>query len=367
MADAIRWGILGAGRVARSFARGLQHLPDAVLKAVASRSAERLREFSALFQVEHLCNDYESLANDRNVDIVYIATTNQLHCEHSILCLNAGKPVLCEKPFTVTAAEARRVIELARRRRLFCMEAMWTRCLPLMRELPAILGSGAIGAIRMLKADFGSLPPFDKENRFFNPALGGGAMLDLGIYLLSLASYLFGPPESVSSQATISQTGVDEQSAALLNYKSGQIAMISCSIVTRLPTEGLIVGTRGNIRIHSPIHCPRGLTVTVYPDLAGEPGGENVPGRAFASGASKSISFLGRVRSKIQPGHKDDVTSYPFEGNGYNYEAQEAMRCLRSQALESTMLPLNETLQIMETMDAIRAQWVSRLPEVVCP
>ena len=352
MSGPIRWGILGGGNIARKFARGLQSLTDATLAAVASRSPEKLREFSTAYGVKRLYDTYESLVNDPQIDIIYVATTNQLHGSNTSLCLKAGKCVLCEKPFTLSADEARLVIDLARQQRLFCMEAMWTRCLPLLQALPQLLKSGLIGDVRMLKADFGSLPPFDKDNRFFNPALGGGAMLDLGIYLLSLASYVLGPPESVVSQASIGTTGVDEQSAALLSYASGRMAIVSCSLVTRLPTEAWIIGTRGQIRIHSPVHCPRELTLTTYPDLDGHV----VSADKQAKGKPLS-SLLGRVKRKLHSTRDTGVTSYPFEGNGYQFEAQEAMRCLRSGEIESPIMPLRETLEIMNTMDEIRRQW----------
>lgn len=362
MSNPIRWGILGGGHVARKFARGLQSLPDATLRAVASRSPEKLQEFSTVYHSGHLYDTYESLVNDPEIDIVYVATTNQLHGKHMSLCLKAGKPVLCEKPFTLSADEAREVIDLSRHQRLFCMEAMWTRCLPLMQALPQLLKSGAIGDIRMLKADFGSLPTFDKDNRFFNPALGGGAMLDLGIYLLSLASYLFGPPESVVSHASIGTTGVDEQSAALLRYAAGRLAIISCSLVTRLPTEAWIIGTRGYIRIHSPVHCPRELTLMTYPVLDGQD--------TIFTGQRRQLnpisSLLRRVKTKLQSACDTGVTAYPFEGNGFQFEAQEAMRCIRSGEIESPVMPLGETLEIMNTMDAIRMQWnLSPVHEVV--
>jgi predicted dehydrogenase len=361
MSGPIRWGILGGGNIARKFARGLQSLTDARLAAVASRSPEKLQEFSTAYGATRLYETYEALVSDPQIDIIYVATTNQLHASNTSLCLQAGKPVLCEKPFALSADEARQVIDLARRQRLFCMEAMWTRCLPLLRALPALLKSGSIGDVRMVKADFGSLPPFDKDNRFFNPALGGGAMFDLGIYLLSLASYLLGPPESVVSQASIGATGVDEQSAALLGYASGKMAIVSCSLVTRLPTEARIIGTRGQIRIHSPVHCPRELTLTTYPDLEGHA----VSTDKQAKGKPLS-ALLGRVKRKLHATRDAGVSSYPFEGNGYQFEAQEAMRCLRSGEIESAIMPLGETLEIMNTIDEIRRQWkASRFQEVV--
>jgi predicted dehydrogenase len=359
MSNPIRWGMLGAGSIARLFARDLQHVPDAELAAVASRSPAKLREMASAYPRARIYDDYSALVHDSAVDIVYIATTNQLHRDHALLCLEAGKPVLCEKPFTMTAEEARTVVDVARRRRLFCMEAMWTRCLPLMRALPALLASGAIGDVRMLRADFGSLPPFDPDNRYFNPALGGGAMLDLGVYLLSLASFLFGFPRSIVSEASIGKTGVDEQSAALLAYENGRIATIACSVVTRLPTEALIVGTRGQIKIHAPVHRPSALTLTVFADRRADTraGAPTAGASSLADELSSPLRrLIDRVRRR-QPG----LLEYPYEGQGYRFEAAEAMRCLRAGETESPVMPLNETLEIMQTLDAVRAPWLRRV------
>jgi predicted dehydrogenase len=336
MSRPIRWGILGAGNVARLFARGLQQLPDAMLVAVGSRSPGKLKAMVTLGRNVRLYGDYEPLVADDAVDIVYVATTNQLHCEHALLCLSAGKPVLCEKPFTLNAAEAREVVELARRQGLFCMEAMWTRHLPLMRALPELLESGAIGDLRMLRADFGSLPPFEKDNRFFDPSLGGGAMLDLGVYLVSLAHRLLGTPVAISAQAAIGLTGVDEQSAAVLRYAAGQIATIACSLVSRLPTEALIAGTHGQVRVHAPVHRPNRLTLTRY------------DGERQSSQWQRLLNRLGRTEK--------GGMLYPIEGNGYQYQAAEAMRCLRAGEPESPVMPLAETLRVMETLDSIRGQ-----------
>jgi predicted dehydrogenase len=356
MSNSIRWGVLGAGSIARAFASDLQRVTGAELVAIASRSPAKLREMASSYPRARIYDEYSALVRDSEVDIVYVATTNQLHKDHALLCLKSGKPVLCEKPFTVTAGEARAVIEAARRRGLFCMEAMWTRCLPLMRALPALLDAGAIGDVRMLRADFGSLPPFDPSNRYFNPALGGGAMLDLGVYLVSLASFLFGAPKSVTSEASIGKTGVDEQSAALLAYENGRLATISCSVVTRLPTEALIVGTRGQIRIHAPVHRPSALTVTVFTDV---PAGRPTADSSVPSEVRSSRSPVRRLADRLR-GRPPGLREYPHEGLGYHFEAAEAMRCLRAGETESPVIPLNETLEIMQTLDAIRAPWIRR-------
>lgn len=327
MTDTIGWGILGAGAIAGRFARGLESVPDARLVAVASRTPSRLERFGEVFPGARRYREYAALVEDPAVDIVYVATTNQLHRELSVLALRARKAVVCEKPFTIDAAEARAAIAEARRAGVFCMEAMWTRFLPLMRALPDLIASADLGEVRMLRADFGERMPYAPDSRLFDPALGGGALLDLGVYPLSLASYLLGRPRAVASEASMAPTGVDAQSAAVLEYPNGQLALIACSVVAELPTDALIVGERGRIRIHRPMYRPSEYSVERY-DAGGE----------------AQTHVVGPI-------------SVPFEGNGFNYEAAEAMRCLRDGERESPVMPLDETLAIMETVDAIRGCW----------
>jgi predicted dehydrogenase len=321
----IRWGILGTGSIAAKFARGLASLADARLVAVGSRSSATAEAFAETFGVPHRHASYEALAQDPEVDVIYVATPHSLHRENSILCLRAGKAVLCEKPFAINAAEALEVIELARARGLFLMEAMWTRFVPLIAKLRELLADGAIGQVRLLTADFGFRAPFDPAGRLFNPELGGGALLDVGVYNVSLASMIFGPPSRVVSMADLGQTGVDEQAAFVLGYEQGQLAVLSTAIRTSTPQEALMMGTDGQIRIHSPWWKPTKLTLSA----GGQP---------------------------------EKVIEIPFIGNGYNYEAQEVMNCLRADRTESPVMPLDETLAIMQTMDEIRAQCGLRYP-----
>ncbi len=205
------------------------------------------------------------------------------------------------------------------------MEAMWTRYIPLIVELKRLVDAGVIGDIRMITADFGYRAGFDAERRTFNPALGGGALLDVGIYPLSLASMLLGKEDRIASLAELGQTGVDEQSAMILGYPGGQLAVLHTAVRTTSPHEAIIMGTDGWIRIHTPWWVPTAMTIH-------------------------------------KPGQDARAVKIPFEGNGYNYEADEVHRCLRSGLLESDVMPLNETLALMETMDAIRAQWGMRYP-----
>jgi predicted dehydrogenase len=360
MRSEIRWGILGAGSIAEKFAIGLRSVPGAKIQAVASRTRERAEEFSRRFENARVYASYEALVGDEDIDVVYVATINNLHRDHSILCLEAGKPVLCEKPFTTSASEAREVIDVARRKRLFCMEAMWMRFVPLMAKLRELIASGTIGEVRMAVADLGFAAHFDKNNRFFSRELGGGAMLDLGIYPLSFIYYLLGRPDAVCTQASIGDTGVDEQAAAILSYNSGRLGILSTSLVSFLPGEALIAGTKGRIRVHSPMHRPSALSLSVFPGRE-QDGARETGLRARARSIPVLYSAYARAKGfweKLTQQPRGTML-FPLEGNGYNYEAAETMRCLRAGELESATMPLDETLSIMETMDEIRRQWES--------
>jgi predicted dehydrogenase len=205
------------------------------------------------------------------------------------------------------------------------MEAMWTRFLPSVIKVRQLIADGAIGEVRMLMADLGFRAEFDPKSRLFDPHLGGGALLDVGIYPVSFASMILGAPVRITSLAHLGSTGVDEQSAMLLGYAQGQLAVLVSAVRTDIPSEAMIMGTKGRIRVHAPVYCPLRLTLS-------------------------------------RPEQGDEVIDRPMEGNGYNYQAVEVMNCLRSGKLESEIMPLAETLQIMQTMDQIRAPWGLKYP-----
>ncbi len=323
--DTIRWGILGTGLIATKFATGLRVLPDAELSAVGSRAQATADAFGDKFDVPRRHTSYQALVEDPEVDVVYVGTPHSLHRDHSVLALQAGKAVLCEKPFAINAAEAKQVIAVARQEGHFLMEAMWTRFLPAMQRVRQILVDGVIGDVRMATADFGFRTPFDPQHRLFDPHRGGGALLDVGVYMVSLASMVFGPPSRATGMAHLSETGVDEQSAAILGYDGGQLFLLHTAVRTETPQEAILMGTSGWLRIHSPWWCPDTLTLSI-------------------------------------PGQEAEEIRLPHEGNGYNYEATEVMNCLRAGELESAVVPLDESLEVMKTMDQIRAQWGLRYP-----
>jgi predicted dehydrogenase len=320
----IRWGILGTGGIARKFADVLNSLPSAQLVAVGSRTQATADQFGDKFGVRHRHASYAALADDPEVEVVYISTVHPLHKENMLLCLQAGKAVLCEKPFTINASEATAAIALARAKRLFLMEAMWPRFLPLMIRLRELLAGGVIGDIQMLVANAGFRARFDPAHRLFAPELGGGSLLDVGIYPVSFASMILGTPTRITAMAQLGETRVDEQAGAVLGYDHGQLALIYATFRSSVPREWAVMGTLGQIRIHNP-----------------------------SAGTRLTVSITGK---------EDEVIDVPFEGIDFRYQAMEVQNCLRAGTLESSVMPLDETVAIMATMDQMRAQWGLRYP-----
>lgn len=320
----VRWGIFGTGNMASQLAVALARLPDARLVAVASRSIQRAELFADGAGIPHRYGSYRALLDDPDVDVVYVATPHTEHRENTLAALRAGKHVLCEKPLALNAAEAEEMVAEARRRGLFLMEGVWMRFLPLMDEVRALLASGALGEIRMLQADFGFRAEFDPHGRLFDLRLAGGSLLDVGIYPVNLASLAFGPPARVVSLAHLGETGVDEQAAVTLGYSGGLLAVLSSAIRVDTPNEAHLCGTDGSIKIHHRWWVPELMTVTV--------------------------------------GARQETLHRPKVGNGYGHEAEEVMRCIREDLGESPLMPLDESLVIMRTLDEIRGQWGLRYP-----
>jgi predicted dehydrogenase len=321
----VNWGILGPGHIARSFARGLREARGAHLGAVGSRDLTRARSFASEFQVERAWGSYLELARDPDLDAVYVASPHSLHEEHSILCLEAGKHVLCEKPFALNAAQARRMIEAARTNERALMEAMWTRFIPALRDLCERVADGAIGDVRFIEADFGFRANFDPQSRLFAPKLGGGALLDLGVYPINLAFMLCGEPEEVTATANLGRTGVDEETAIRFRHANGAISQLYCSLRANTHRQARIVGTEGRITVPSPWW-------------------------------STSRFSLERNGAAVQE------LVFEKRGGGYAHQAEELMEVVRSGARESQIMPLAESLTILETMDGIREAWGLRYP-----
>ena len=321
MTGTIRWGIIGTGSIAHQFARGLAVLDDAMLVAVASRTKESAVKFAEEFGVTHRHVGVEQLAANDEVDVVYVATPHPMHKDNTLRCLDGGKAVLCEKPFAMNAPEATEMVEHAREKGRFLMEAMWTHCFPAMAKVREIVNSGVIGDIRQVHSSFCFRSEWNPNSRLLDPNLGGGALLDVGIYNIALARMIYQrEPSRISSMAHIGDTGIDEQSSIILGYDNGAMAVLACAVRTSTTHEASIYGTDGYIKI---------------PHMFWKPG---------------------RIIVKT-PQNQEEEFIFDRVGNGYNYEASEVMNCLRNGVLESRTLPLDTSIAIMRTMDSIREQW----------
>ncbi|MGF7048203.1 putative dehydrogenase [Paenibacillus sp. DS2015] len=321
----IKWGILGTGWIASQFARDLAHAQNAERFAVGSRTKESADQFAENFNFAHAYGSYEELLANPEIDAIYVATPHPFHKENVLTCLRAGKAVLCEKPFTINAAELEEMISYAKENKLFLMEGMWTRFLPPIRKVREWLQAGRIGDVKLVKADFGFRSDWNPEGRLLNPDLGGGALLDAGIYPISFASMVLGAkPEKIMSTAHIGETGVDEQFSILLSYESGRTASLNGSVRLNLTNEAYIYGTDGYIHIPS-----------------------------FLNSKSASLFINGEEVETFT----DDRTSI-----GYVYEAEEVGRCLQEGLTESSIIPLEESLGIMKILDEVRGQWGLRYP-----
>jgi predicted dehydrogenase len=358
----IRWGILGTGAVAREFANGLNQVPNAELLAIGSRSKTTAKDFATQFKIPHAYDSYEALVRDNEVDVVYIATPHVMHKDNCILCLEAGKAVLCEKPFAINATEASTVVKLARQKKLFCMEAMWMRFFPVMEKVRSLINSNAIGDVRMIVASMGFLTHDDQNSRLFDLKLGGGSLLDLGIYPLSFIFEILGKPSSVVSHANKGITGVDEQAAAILGYEKGQLAVLTTSFRTKCINDASIMGTKGQIHIHAPLLRPSRFSITHHPSPVSENNQNAMIKKPFPG-----ISLMRKLKRRLEPYFSlnsgcDNSYSIPYVGTGHQYEAVEVVRCLQTGKRESDLMPLDDTIEIIRIMDQIRAQLDIRYP-----
>ena len=351
----VRWGIAGAGPMAELFAEGLARAPCAQVVAVASRTPARAAALARRLGSGH--SSYEALATNPEVDVVYVATPNADHCDRARMMLEAGKPVVCEKPFAMNANEAREVVALARKKRLFCMEAMWMRFIPAVEEIAFLTKRGAIGEPRAATIELGHPMSADAPQRRLDAKDGGGALLDLGPYVVSLAHMLLGPVVAVQSQATFGPSGADEHVTALLAHEGHRQSAIAVSVASRLANSACVVGTEGRAVLHEPIYRSDAITWTraPAPRSATEAGSGGI--RAHLEKSAWLRGAVHRLRSAVpfalRGGGKRIVR--PYRGNGYTHEAVHVMECLDQGLLESPVMPTDETLRVMETLDAVRA------------
>jgi predicted dehydrogenase len=321
----VKWGILGTGKIAKRFMQAAFYVPDAQVVAVGSREQHTADQFGAQFGVPKRYGSYDALIGDPEVEIVYVATPHTLHAENTLAALQASKHVLCEKPFTINAQQAETVIQAARASGKFVMDGMWTRCFPVVREVIRRIQAGELGEIRYLQADFGFRPEFNPTSRLFAPELGGGALLDVGVYPVALAFLVLGAPKQIVSHATLGATGVDELCSMLFLYENGAQAVLSASLQVEMPKQANICGLQARIHLPAPWWKP-------------------------------SEAYL--IRNDGATEH----LLYPYEGDGLQFEIRHVHDCLRQGLTESPWMPLDETLAIMRALDTLRAQWGVRYP-----
>jgi len=318
----IRWGILGCGNIARKFASDLKFVQDAELIALGARTQATADTFAKEFPATYVHGSYEALVSNPEVDVIYVATPHGLHYEHVMLCLQYKKAVLCEKAFAMNYREAKEMIDFAKAQNTFIMEAFWTRLLPPYLKMKELLSQDKVGTIKYLHADFGfrPVPPF--KSRIYEPALGGGALLDIGVYPVFLALDVLGKPDHIEATMTPAFTGVDDQCSIQFQYKSGAIAQLFCSFTSHLATGADIAGDQGRIRFTHRFHGPT-TQLEYYPTTIE---------------TKESISF--------------EAAS----GFGYEYEARHVNECLRLNVTESPILTHEKTLMMMEVLDIIRSK-----------
>jgi predicted dehydrogenase len=325
-----RWGILGPGRIARTFARDLRLVPGAELTAVGSRSPERADEFARELGFAAAYGSYEELLADASVDAVYVASPHGLHVDHVTAALEAGKHVLCEKPITLRTADAEALFALAAREGRLLMEAMWTACHPVVREVVRAVRAGDLGTPRHLHAELGFVVSATPEDRLLDVDLGAGALLDMGIYPLTFAHLLLGEAEVLTATAALSETGIDLDIAIAGRYPGGAVATMTASMTSWSSRRAELATDRGRLVLED-FHHPTRATYT-----------------PTAVGGTNDLTERG--------GPVDIEGAEPVVGRGYTHEVVEFQRCLSEGLLESPLVPQAQTLTIMRQMDELRAQ-----------
>lgn len=320
----LRWGIISTGIIANKMAEAIDYVSGSEIWGVASRSLQNAANFAKKYHIKNALAPYSELIGNPNVDIIYIGVPNPFHYELILESLNHGKHVLCEKPFTLNAKETGECIELARKKKLFLMEAMWTRFFPVMQEVKQIIQAGKLGQLHQIEGDFLIERAYDPKHRLYNIDLGGGALLDIGVYLLSMAQFFSGKPESAEGAARIGTTGVDMLDNLHLQYPGDVYASLVCGFTGHKPHEFALSGSQGYCKILPPFYCP-------------------------------SSYVLGNVESET-------LFERPYKGNGYVHMIEAVQESVLKGETENQVMPLEETLYQMGTMDKLRQQWGLRYP-----
>jgi predicted dehydrogenase len=316
MSKTYRWGILGPGKIAEKFCEAMKVTDNSEVYAIASRDKEKAKLFGEKYNASKHYGSYEAMMKDSEVDVIYIATPHSFHYDQAMQCLENNKPVLCEKPMCINYKESFKLVEFAQKKNLFLMEGMWTLCMPFMKKIKQVIDANKIGKIRCVSAQFGFLSGHDPHNRLWNKKLGGGSLLDVGVYNIFLATLLLGNPERMKCLAKISQTGIDEYVNLVTTYSNGATAQLLSSIVFNTNTDAHIFGEKGRIIIKDP----------------------------WSKATDLNIIIDGEMGEKF---------SEPHECNGFEYQIREVTECLEKGKIESYSVPHQLTLSVSKLMDEV--------------
>lgn len=314
----IKWGILGLGKIAGKFATGLKDVKGAELYAVASRSKSKAVDFAKEYNATKSFSSYEAMLEDEALDVVYIATPHVFHHQQTLLCLDHKKAILCEKPFAINRKQVEEMIGKAKKENVFLMEAMWTQFLPHFKFVLDLIESEKYGKIKNLKADFGFPAPVDLDKRLYNKNLGGGSLLDIGIYPIFMAMSALGTPENIQASAKFSETGIDTECDMVFEYKNGVEAELGSSIVRQTPTAAIIQFEKATITLNTRFHEPTSVT--------------------------------------IQTPEGEETKEFKVNSNGYNFEAEHVQKMLLEGKTESSKMSFKKSLQLIELLDKVRDQ-----------
>jgi predicted dehydrogenase len=314
----IKFGIIGLGKIAHKFAHDINLTPGAILQSVGSRNLDKAKAFAITYQAHNFYDSYEKVAADKEVDIIYIATPHVFHFNNTMMCLNAGKAVICEKPFAMNQEQVSLMIHTAKSKKLFLMEAFWTRFIPGTLKVIELIEQQIIGDIYSINANFGYVATTNPSSRLISPALGGGALLDIGIYPVFISTLLLGKPVEIKSMGQLTTTGIDQQCAMLMKFESGAIAALEATFMSQTSNTATIYGSKGKIIMHAPFHHTSLITIALNDQEA------------------------------------YSITT-PLLGNGYTYEIMEVIDCMTVGKLESDKMNHQTSLDLMVTLDNIRA------------
>ena len=315
----IKFGIIGLGKIANKFAQDLITVEGCVLQAVGSRDLTKAKDFAASYKATHYYSSYEEVAADPEVDVIYIATPHVFHFDNTMMCLQAGKAVICEKPFAMNLKEVEIMIKTAKEKKLFLMEALWTRFIPGTLKVMELMDQNTIGEVHSIQANFGYLATTDPSSRLIAKELGGGSLLDIGIYPIFISLLLLGIPIETKTVAQLTPTQIDQHCAMLMKFKNGATAILESSFLGETSNKAVISGNKGKIIMHAPFHHTKKITVEIY-------------------------------------GKEPCQITAPLINNGYTHEIEEVKNCLLSGQLESDKMSHQNSHELMKILDLIRSQ-----------